>query len=84
MPHNSKIPIKLRLRKISIYFGGYADAAFSAKADHIVNSMTGNDYFPNPTPAMGLVQDGKADYNAAFAAAIKAGLPEAFATADEI
>ena len=58
---------KIRVR---ISFRDYKDAELEQKAQHIVQSLTGNAAFPNPTPALADVQTAISKYAAALANAI--------------
>ena len=51
---------------------GYAamrDAELEAFGTSVVSQITGNAYFPDPVPAMGVVTDALTDYRNALAAA---------------
>lgn len=53
----------MKLQKISISFTRYSDADFLNKAEHILQSMTGNASFPDPIPTLADLQAAVTKYS---------------------
>jgi hypothetical protein len=59
----------MRVEKITTGFAKLSDGDFEKKATSIVTSMTGNDNFTKPVPALATVSSAIDDYSSALAAA---------------
>ncbi|HEX3024969.1 MAG TPA: fibronectin type III domain-containing protein [Chitinophagaceae bacterium] len=57
-------------QKVLIGFSNYKDTDFDQKAQHILQSMTGNANFPTPVPTLSEVQTGITNYSASLAKAV--------------
>ena len=57
-------------QKVTTNFGKYKDTDLNQKAQHIVDSLTGNAHFPTPAPALTVLQTAITDYANALAKAV--------------
>lgn len=57
------------MKKINLGFSRYADAVLLVVAQTILAALTGNLYFPTPTPTLAVLQAAVDDYAAALSAA---------------
>jgi hypothetical protein len=61
------------MKKINLGFSRYTDAALLVLAQAILAALTGNTFFPTPTPALAAVQTALNDYMAALSASQEGG-----------
>lgn len=54
------------MQRISTSFGHYSDANFEQKAEYIIEQMTDNAFYPNPSPELGDVQASLTTYSNAL------------------
>src|SRR5258706_11468494 len=63
----------MRIQKISISFSKYSNADFLTKAEHILQSMTGNPAFTDPIPTIAELQAAVTKYSNDLVAAAGLG-----------
>jgi hypothetical protein len=69
---NFKIKIH-PMQRINLGFGRYTDAALLVIAQAILAALTGNTFFPTPTPTLAALQTAVEAYSEALAAAVDGG-----------